>query len=184
MIQHSFPTRRSSDLSDTDSTINLFGTDVRPRGSDHRPGILIRLEQPGYDLLGVLADRLCGRLQPDVRTCQHLAVRVPPTLHPGVPRDLYELVALRSPDPVEIEITDSIDLHAFSPKDIKAVTIAYLTEARRSGFSVVRIIHGKGIGVQREIVRSVLRETEFVKEFKSGDEFSGGAGSTVVSFVD
>jgi len=59
-----------------------------------------------------------------------------------------------------------------------------LAEARKSGFSIVRIIHGKGIGVQREIVRGVLRETEFVKEFKSGDEFSGGAGSTVVSLAD
>jgi dsDNA-specific endonuclease/ATPase MutS2 len=41
----------------------------------------------------------------------------------------------------------------------------------------VRIIHGKGIGVQREIVRNVLKETEFVKGFKSGDEFAGGAGA-------
>ena len=85
------------------------------------------------------------------------------------------------PDPVEIEITDSIDLHAFSPKDIKAVTVAYLGEARSKGFRMVRIIHGKGVGVQREIVRSVLRETDFVKEFKSGDGF-GGEGSTVVTF--
>lgn len=88
------------------------------------------------------------------------------------------------PDPVDIPITDSIDLHAFSPKDVKAVTVAYLDEARKAGFSVVRIIHGKGIGVQREIVRGVLRETEFVRGFKSGDEFSGGAGATVVEFVD
>lgn len=88
------------------------------------------------------------------------------------------------PEPVEIEITDSIDLHAFSPKDVKAVTIAYLEEARKKGFSIVRIIHGKGIGVQREIVRGVLRDTEFVKGFRSGDEFSGGSGSTVVTFVD
>ena len=85
-------------------------------------------------------------------------------------------------EPVELEITDSIDLHAFSPKDVKAVTIAYLEEARKKGFSIVRIIHGKGIGVQREIVRSVLSETEFVKGFKSGDEFSGGSGSTIVTF--
>ena len=88
------------------------------------------------------------------------------------------------PEPVELEITDSIDLHAFSPKDVKAVTIAYLEEARKKGFSLVRIIHGKGIGVQREIVRGVLRETPFVKGFKSGDEFGGGDGSTVVTFVD
>lgn len=86
------------------------------------------------------------------------------------------------PNPVQLEITDSIDLHAFSPKDIKAVTIAYLEEARLAGFSIVRIIHGKGIGVQREIVRGVLRETDFVKDFKSGDEFGGGSGSTVVTF--
>lgn len=86
------------------------------------------------------------------------------------------------PEPVEIEITDSIDLHAFSPKDVKAVTIAYLGEARKKGFKFVRIIHGKGIGVQREIVRSVLRETDFVEDFRSGDEFSGGSGSTVVTF--
>ncbi|HEX6125860.1 MAG TPA: Smr/MutS family protein [Pyrinomonadaceae bacterium] len=87
-------------------------------------------------------------------------------------------------EPVQLEITDTIDLHAFSPKDVKAVTIAYLEEARKAGFSIVRIIHGKGIGVQREIVRGVLRETEFVKGFKSGDEFGGGAGATVVHFVD
>jgi dsDNA-specific endonuclease/ATPase MutS2 len=86
------------------------------------------------------------------------------------------------PEPVEIEITDSLDLHAFSPKDVKAVTIAYLEEARAKGFRIVRIIHGKGIGVQREIVRSVLKETDFVEGFKSGDGF-GGEGSTVVKFV-
>jgi dsDNA-specific endonuclease/ATPase MutS2 len=88
------------------------------------------------------------------------------------------------PEPVEIEITDSIDLHAFSPKEIKAVTEAYLEEARKKGFKLVRIIHGKGIGVQREIVRKVLSETDFVKSFKSGDEFSGGWGATIVRFTD
>lgn len=84
------------------------------------------------------------------------------------------------PEPVDIPITDSIDLHSFSPKDIKSVVVAYLTEARSKGFRFVRIIHGKGIGVQREIVRSVLADTDFVKGFKSGDELSGGAGATIV----
>jgi dsDNA-specific endonuclease/ATPase MutS2 len=83
------------------------------------------------------------------------------------------------PDPVEIEITDSLDLHAFSPKDVKAVTIAYLEEARKKGFRIVRIVHGKGVGVQREMVRKVLSETGFVSKFKSGDEFSGGWGATI-----
>ena len=86
------------------------------------------------------------------------------------------------PETVEIEITDSIDLHAFSPKEAKAVVEAYLDEARKKGFKIVRIIHGKGIGVQREMVRKLLAEKDFVKSFKSGDEFSGGWGATVVHF--
>jgi dsDNA-specific endonuclease/ATPase MutS2 len=86
------------------------------------------------------------------------------------------------PEPVELEITDSIDLHAFRPKDVKAVLESYLMEAHAKSFRFVRIIHGKGIGVQREITRKVLSETEFVKEFKSGDEFSGGWGATIVEF--
>lgn len=88
------------------------------------------------------------------------------------------------PEPVELEIGDSIDLHAFRPKDVKAVTMAYLEAAHDKGFRFVRIIHGKGIGVQREIVRSLLSEVDFVKGFKSGDEFSGGWGATVVEFFD
>ena len=87
------------------------------------------------------------------------------------------------PDIVDLEITDVLDLHAFSPKDARAVTTAYLEEARKKNFRYVRIIHGKGIGVQREMVRKVLSETEFVKGFKSGDEFSGGRGATVAELV-
>lgn len=88
------------------------------------------------------------------------------------------------PETVEIEITDSLDLHSFRPNEVKAVVEAYLPEARARGFRFVRIIHGKGIGVQRETVRNVLKRTEFVKGFKSGDEFSGGWGATVVEFND
>lgn len=87
-------------------------------------------------------------------------------------------------EPVDLEITDSIDLHAFRPRDVRDVLIAYLAEARAKGFRFVRIVHGKGIGVQREIVRKVLSETDFVKGFKSGDEFSGGWGATVAEFKD
>jgi dsDNA-specific endonuclease/ATPase MutS2 len=86
------------------------------------------------------------------------------------------------PEPVEIEITDSIDLHSFSPKDIRAVVEAYLPEAHAKGFKVVRIIHGKGVGVQREIVRKVLSETDYVKKFKNAPEFSGSWGATIVEF--
>lgn len=86
------------------------------------------------------------------------------------------------PEPVDIEITDSIDLHSFSPKDIRAVVEAYLPEAHKKGFAVVRIIHGKGVGVQREIVRQVLSESDFVKSFKNAPEFSGSWGATIVEF--
>lgn len=80
---------------------------------------------------------------------------------------------------VDLEITDSLDLHAFHPSDIRNVTEAYLSEAHSKGFSIVRIIHGKGVGIQREIVRQVLSETDFVKSFKNAPEFSGSWGATI-----
>lgn len=84
-------------------------------------------------------------------------------------------------EPFEVEITDSIDLHSFRPEEIRSVVESYMAEVRKSGFETVRIIHGKGIGVQREIVRKVLAELDFVKSFKNADEFSGGgSGATVV----
>ncbi|MBX3282988.1 MAG: Smr/MutS family protein [Acidobacteria bacterium] len=82
-------------------------------------------------------------------------------------------------EPFEFPITDSIDLHAFRPADIRAVVEEYLAEAHKRGFRVVRLIHGKGVGVQREIVRKVLSETDFVKGFKNAPEFSGSWGSTI-----
>ena len=87
-------------------------------------------------------------------------------------------------EPFEIEITDLLDLHAFHPRDIKAVVVEYLKEARKKGFPVVRIVHGKGVGVQRETVRKVLAETEFVKSFKNAPEFSGSWGATIATFKD
>ena len=85
-------------------------------------------------------------------------------------------------EPVDIEITDTLDLHSFSPKDIKSVVESYLEEVRKKNFKVIRIIHGKGIGVQREIVRSILERTDFVRSFKNGPEFSGNWGATIVHF--
>ena len=85
-------------------------------------------------------------------------------------------------EPFELEITDTIDLHAFAPRDVKSVVETYLQEARNKNFRIVRIIHGKGIGVQRETVRKVLSETDFVKSFKNAPEFSSGWGATIVEF--
>jgi len=84
----------------------------------------------------------------------------------------------------EIEVTDVIDLHAFHPKEVGAVAEAFLQESHRKGYRLVRLIHGKGIGVQREIVRKVLSESPLVKSFKDGDEFSGGRGATIAVLTD
>ena len=84
------------------------------------------------------------------------------------------------PEPVMIEITDVFDLHTIPPRDVKAVVEEYLHEAHRKGFSVVRIIHGKGVGVQREIVRSVLGRTSFVVDWTDAPPDAGGLGATIV----
>jgi hypothetical protein len=84
------------------------------------------------------------------------------------------------PEPIVIEITDVFDLHTIPPKQVKAVVEEYLREARAKGFRVIRIIHGKGIGVQREIVRSVLERTEFVLDWTDAPPDAGHWGATVV----
>jgi hypothetical protein len=83
------------------------------------------------------------------------------------------------PDPITIEITDVFDLHSIPPREVKRVVIEYLNEAHRAGFQSIRIIHGKGIGVQREIVRKILVETSFVISFTDAPPEAGGWGATV-----
>jgi len=65
----------------------------------------------------------------------------------------------------KIPIEDSIDLHTFQPREIRIVLEEYLYQAVQRGFHEVRIIHGRGIGVQREIVRSILRKHPNVLSF-------------------
>ena len=88
------------------------------------------------------------------------------------------------PEPVEIEITDVFDLHTIPPRDVKPVVEEYLREARRKAFPVVRIIHGKGIGVQREMVRSILARTEFVLDWTDAPPDAGGLGATIVRLTN
>ena len=84
------------------------------------------------------------------------------------------------PEPVEIEITDVFDLHTIPPREAKAVVEEYLRLANEKGFKVVRIIHGKGIGVQREMVRSILARTSFVLDWTDAPPEAGGLGATIV----
>jgi dsDNA-specific endonuclease/ATPase MutS2 len=86
-------------------------------------------------------------------------------------------------DAVEIPIEDVLDLHTFAPRDIKAAVEAYLEEAHRLGFTALRIIHGRGIGVQRETVRKVLARTPFVVSFSDAPAEAGGRGATVITLM-
>jgi dsDNA-specific endonuclease/ATPase MutS2 len=86
------------------------------------------------------------------------------------------------PEPVSIPITDVFDLHTIQPREVKLVVEEYLMEARQAGFRSVRIIHGKGRGVQREIVRKILERTEFVSDWTDAPPEAGGLGATIVWF--
>lgn len=84
------------------------------------------------------------------------------------------------PEPVALEIRDIFDLHTIAPRDVKRVVEQYLAEAHRAGFRTVRLIHGKGIGAQREIVRSILARTPFVEDWTDAPPEAGGWGATIV----
>ena len=84
------------------------------------------------------------------------------------------------PEPVRILITDVFDLHTIRPRDVNLVVEEYLSEARRLGFGSVGIIHGKGIGVQREMVRAILGRTSFVLDWIDAPPEAGGLGATIV----
>ena len=84
------------------------------------------------------------------------------------------------PAPVEIEITDVFDLHSIPPQQVNTIVREYLYQAHLKGFRYVRIIHGKGIGVQREATRKILVGTDFVKSFSDAPPEAGGRGATIV----
>lgn len=86
--------------------------------------------------------------------------------------------------PVVLPIQDTIDLHPFAPKDIPSVVEEYLGECLRYGIHDVRIIHGRGIGAQRNIVRSLLERHANVVSFHDAPPQAGGWGATVVRLKD
>src|SRR2546423_6505302 len=85
------------------------------------------------------------------------------------------------PDVVVIEFRDVLDLHSIPPRQVRAVVEDYLAEAHARGYTGVRLIHGKGSGVQREIVRGILTRTAFVIHFTDAPAEAGGWGATVVT---
>ena len=80
---------------------------------------------------------------------------------------------------VAIPVEDSLDLHPFQPAEIPDVVRDYLEAAWGAGFREVRLIHGRGIGVQRERVRSVLSKHPLVREFHDAPPGAGGWGATI-----
>ena len=83
---------------------------------------------------------------------------------------------LPDPAPIEIPIEDHLDLHPFLPNEIRDVTHEYLLAARERGFREVRLIHGRGRGVQRANVQSLLANLDFVEAFRDDAHL----GATVV----
>jgi dsDNA-specific endonuclease/ATPase MutS2 len=81
--------------------------------------------------------------------------------------------------PVEFPIEDEIDLHTFRPQEVKDLLHDYIEAAFDKGLEEVRIIHGKGTGVLREIVRSVLKKHPLVVSFRQADAGSGSWGATI-----
>ena len=83
---------------------------------------------------------------------------------------------------VELPLEDVLDLHGFPPRDVREIVLGYLDDAFAAGFPAVRIVHGRGMGVQRDAVRALLSRDPRVAEFGDAPGSMGGRGATLVSF--
>jgi len=104
---------------------------------------------------------------------------------PRVPARVVAAGTIRAGDRVVVEavrvpVEDALDLHPFRPEEIADVVREYLDAARAAGFAEVRLIHGRGRGVQRETVRRVLAGSSLVAGFADAPPERGGWGATVV----
>jgi dsDNA-specific endonuclease/ATPase MutS2 len=105
-----------------------------------------------------------------LRRGQEIAPEVEPPLGPD--EDPFD-------EPIVMEIRDVIDLHAIPPRQVKAVVEEYLLEARARRFPYVRIIHGKGTGAQRAMIRKILDRTTFIIRRYDAPPEAGGLGATI-----
>lgn len=99
---------------------------------------------------------------------------------PPEPEDMDSDEDSPFPDPVVLPLEDVLDLHPFRPNEIRSVVEEYLTECCAAGFMSVRLIHGKGKGVQRESIRALLARLPFVRSFHDAPPAAGGWGATIV----
>jgi DNA-nicking Smr family endonuclease len=98
----------------------------------------------------------------------------------------HEVLATAREDdePHAVPIEDHLDLHTFAPRDVAAVVVDYLEAAHARGFREVRVVHGRGAGVQRAIVRGVLGRHPLVAAFADAPPERGGWGATIVRLTD
>lgn len=80
--------------------------------------------------------------------------------------------------PVELAVTDVLDLHSFPPREVAQIVRDYLDLAVERGYPQVRIVHGRGVGVQRETVRRILARDPRVEAFGDAPAEAGGWGAT------
>lgn len=83
-------------------------------------------------------------------------------------------------EPIEIPIDGILDLHSFSPKDLKTLIPDYIEECRKRGILAIRLIHGKGIGNIQRSVHALLERNPAVKRFRLAGNDEGGWGATIV----
>jgi DNA-nicking Smr family endonuclease len=86
-------------------------------------------------------------------------------------------------DPVVVPITDELDLHTFAPREIPSVVEEYVRACREKGILHLRLVHGRGKGVQRAEVRRTLRSLPGVASFADAPPSSGGWGATVIDLA-
>lgn len=82
--------------------------------------------------------------------------------------------------PVKIDIEDVLDLHIFKPEDVPDLLEDYIAECIKAGIFSMRIIHGKGKGVQKKRVQKLLKKNPKVESFKDAPPEAGGWGATLV----
>ncbi len=100
------------------------------------------------------------------------------------PKDPSERLSLEEPppfsEPVVLPLEDVLDLHPFAPQEIPSVVEEYLLQCYEAGMQTVRLIHGKGLGVQRRRLHALLARLPFVLSFQDAPANAGGWGATMV----